>query len=530
MTKHFLRLYLLVLIPLLVLFMFSPVQYFVNRWIATLAEEQYRGTYYLLEQELKAVPQSEWPERIDELAKHFGRELKLARLDSPQINDEERQALNERGHVYIRSVGRYAYAWWRVKQSDYAVYIGFGDAPQVQIDRDTSGTAYLIKRHLDNYSDLQQGLRELAPHFGFPLALKHETEMDFDATQKALLDQGKVVGGGGGDVRPEIYYGRVGQGDWILVAGPIDDHMLNERAMITFALMPTVLIALALFLWWRPLSRDLKRLKADATHLGEGDLAVRTEIPKRSTLHLLATTFNRMADSIQHLVEGQKELTHAVSHEFKTPVARLRFALEMLRDYPQEADRERYLGGMESDLDELEGLIGELLTHARYDRPDLALHLEPVDLIKWLEQCAEDHRRGNPAMTITVLDDGIDDAVMMDRSAMEKLFNNLLSNALRYGRSQARVVAKRDDGNVEVCVEDDGPGIAESECEAVFNPFYRLDDSRERGSGGSGLGLAIVRRIIERHGGQISCERAILGGARFCVRWPVIPPQEAAKE
>lgn len=528
MTKHFLRLYLLVLVPLLALILSSPLQPLIDRWVSALAEEQYRGTSYLLQQELKTLPQSEWPTRVEALARHFGRKLELARIDSPQISEEERRALYERGHTYIRSDALHAHAWWRIGDSDYAIYTGFGESPEVQADRDASGTAYLIKRYLDGYDDLQQGVRELAPHFGFPLALQHEAELNFDDAQKALLDQGMIIGGGEG-ARSEIYYGRAGHGDWILVAGPLDDHNINERVMLAFSLIPTVLIAMALLFWLRPLWRDLKRLKTDATHLGEGDLAVRTEVPKSSALHLLATTFNRMADSIQQLVEGQKELTHAVSHEFKTPVARLRFALEMLRDHPVAADRERYLGGMESDLDELEGLIGELLTHARYDRPDLAIHPEPVDLLKWLELRMADHRRGNDRIAIALQDDGVTGPAMFDPIAMEKLINNLLANALRHARSLVQVSAKCSGTENELCVEDDGPGVPEEECEAIFNPFYRLDESRERGTGGTGLGLAIVRRVIERHGGTVSCEKSNLGGARFCVRWPVALKQEARK-
>ncbi len=526
MTKHFLRLYLLLLVPLLILLLSSPLQPLFNRWVTALAEEQYRGTYYLLERELKDLPQSEWSARVEEMAQHFGRELKLIRLDSPQISEDERASLQQNGHTYTRESAHYAYALWRIGDSEYVIYNAARESRHEQADRDGAGTAYLIHRYLESYSDMHQGLRELSPHFGFPLALKHEAELNLNDEQRALLDQGKVIGVGG-KVSPEIYYGRVGRDDWVLMAGPIDDHGINVRAMVAFVSTLLILIALMAFFWLRPVWRDLKQLKADATRLGEGDLTVRTVVPKRSTLHLLATTFNQMADSIQQSIEGQKELVHAVSHEFKTPVARLRFALEMLRDHPEEMDRERYLGSMESDLVELEGLIGELLTHARYDRPDLAIHPEPLDLVQWLEQRAADHRRGNHDIALVVENGGVHAPVMFDPAAMEKLFNNLLANAQRYAKSLVKVTLKFDEDEVEVCVEDDGPGIPEEECEAVFNPFYRLDESRERSSGGSGLGLAIVRRIAERHDGKVSCGKSILGGARFCVRWPAKQQQEA---
>ena len=520
MIRVFFHLYLWVVLPLVALLLLpsSPLTGLFNHWVEKVVDEQYAGTFHLLERDLKALPPDQWPARVEELATHFGRELKLARLDSPDLSDRVQDRLRDTGQAYVPDPT--PHLWRRVADSDYALHIAFTETQREEAHRDANGTAYLIREYLSGYDNPQDGLRDLAPHFGFPLAFKRAGEVELSESQRADLERGLLVSV---DLAPgrELYYGKLGGKDWVLVAGPLDDHALTQRVKIAFATLPAAVLALAVLLWLRPLWRDLKRLNRTAATFGQGDLAVRSALPKRSTLHLLSTTFNAMADGIQRSIEGQKELTHAVSHEFKTPVARLRFALEMLREDPTETDRERYLDSIDNDLGELEALIGELLTHARYDRPDLALKRAPVAFADWLRRRVGEFQAFQPRLRIDVDDRDAPARVAMDVRAMDKLINNLLANAVRHARQRVYVVASADAGFLRLTVTDDGPGIPEAEHEAVFRPFYRVDAGRDRDASGTGLGLAIVRRIAERHGGTVRCETSELGGARLVVRWPI---------
>ncbi|HEY0633759.1 MAG TPA: histidine kinase dimerization/phospho-acceptor domain-containing protein, partial [Gammaproteobacteria bacterium] len=451
MIRLFFHLYLAVFFPLLVLMLLpvNPLMPLIDRWVEVLTEEQYRGTFYLLEQELQALPQQQWAAHVKVLNEGFGRKLYLVRLDDTNISEATRQALLSSGHAYLSTPIHQA--WSRVGRSDYALVLALDETLEERGHRNAVGTAQLIRHHLQQFDDPMVGMRKLASHFGFPLLLRHESELHLEASQWSRLHEGRMV-----RVVPkpgsEMIYGLLGRADWVIVAGPLDDHGLSERAQLLFALAPATLLALAVLFWLRPLWRDLQRLNGTASRFGAGELAVRSQLPRRSTLTLLATTFNGMAESIQRLIEGQKELSHAVSHEFKTPVARLRFALEMLRDAPSESERQRYLRSVENDLDELETLIGELLSHARYDRPDLALNLRPVDLTEWLLRRVADHRRGNPRLNIGVEAAVLPQRVVMDEKAMDKLLNNLLSNATRYARSQIQVSVMAADGAVMMSV------------------------------------------------------------------------------
>lgn len=237
---------------------------------------------------------------------------------------------------------------------------------------------------------------------------------------------------------------------------------------------------------------------------------------------LLSETLNRMADRIQTLIASQRELSSAISHELRTPIARLRFALEMLSGTDERAERERLWRGMEGDLEELDNLIDSSLTHARFVREGAALNPVPTDLAHWLEGQVEELRVLAPNLAVT-LDLGAlagAPAVALDKKSLPYAVRNLMRNAFKYAKSRVQVSAELAGDNALIHVDDDGIGVAEEDRERIFDAFTRLDRSRDRASGGYGLGLAIVRQVMEAHGGRALAETSPLGGARFTLIWP----------
>ncbi|MCK5921453.1 MAG: hypothetical protein KAG66_10970, partial [Methylococcales bacterium] len=204
-------------------------------------------------------------------------------------------------------------------------------------------------------------------------------------------------------------------------------------------------------------------------------------------------------------------------HELKTPVARLRFAHEMLREQPDKSDQKRYLQNIDRDLGELESLIDELLTHARYDRADYPIHPDRHGLLDWLESLLLEFSDLFTQLKFNLnIDAGIETA-RFDQRAMSRAIRNLLSNAVRYAKSKVELSVTQDTDRLYFRVDDDGCGVLEADRLKVFEPFVRLDSSRQRGSGGTGLGLSIVKRIVERHGGLVECAPSNLGGAQFTI-------------
>jgi two-component system sensor histidine kinase RstB len=173
------------------------------------------------------------------------------------------------------------------------------------------------------------------------------------------------------------------------------------------------------------------------------------------------------------------------------------------------------------DVSQLEGLIDELLTFARLDRPQVTLNLASVDLPTWLTEKLADIRLVHSERIIheDIPDSG--EFGQVDARLMERVLDNLVNNALRYSQHQISVTLGVENTYAYLQVDDDGPGIPENERQRVFEPFVRLDPSRDRSTGGCGLGLAIVRSIAQAHEGQVIAAASPLGGARFLYRWPI---------
>ncbi len=272
-----------------------------------------------------------------------------------------------------------------------------------------------------------------------------------------------------------------------------------------------VIVALALLIpiaWWsRAHWRALQHLSGVAEQVGQGQLSARASLKPSASIYPLAERMNDMAARIAALLSAQESLLHSVSHELRTPIARLAFGLELLRAKAADAALEERIAAMEGDCAELDALVGELLGMIRLDQPQ-ALAKAPFALGPALEACIAG--LGRPVEARIAADLGMVDA---DRRLLLRAFDNLLRNAAKYTERRIAVQARRVGGWIEISVEDDGPGIPEAERARVFEPFYRLDRSRDRASGGFGLGLSIAHKALAGHGGSIRVAQAALGGA-----------------
>lgn len=262
---------------------------------------------------------------------------------------------------------------------------------------------------------------------------------------------------------------------------------------------------LALIAVWRE-SRPLRALSAAvATFTGEA-APVPVSEDGAPEIRKLIGAMNAMQARIAALVMGRTVLLGAVSHDLKTYLTRLRLRAELVED---EEERQKTV----RDLEDMTRLVDDALAVARGSAvSDLR---EPVDMAGLISAEAGEH----PGRDVTV--EGCDASLLLtaDPIALRRLFSNLVGNALRYGQS-CRIRCREDGHWLSVFVDDDGPGIPVSEREAVFEPFHRLETSRNRATGGSGLGLAIARQIATGHGGSITVSSSPEGGARFEIRLP----------
>lgn len=389
-------------------------------------------------------------------------------------------------------------------------------AGRQSLDDLMKSSLYLMRSELREIPphDWARTLKELDLNLSFDLRI--EPMKDFDLAPPAMqrLRDGDIV------ALDEKYtfIQRIPRSHYVLAVGPVPYlYYLHQMRLLDLALLGFIAISLAfpVFIWMRPHWQDMLKLESAAQRFGEGHLTERIHFDSGSSFDRLGIAFNQMADNINALIASKKQLIDGIAHELRTPLVRLRYRLEMSEN----------LTGAESqalnrDIGQLEALIEELLTYARLDRPQTELHLTTPDLPVWLQTHINDVQSVNPQRKLlTAITPGAYGA--LDMRLMERVLDNLMNNAMRYSETTLRIGLDLQGSQAILCVEDDGPGIEPAEREKVFEPFVRLDPSRDRATGGCGLGLAIVRSIAQAMGGSVRCEASELGGARFVFSWPI---------
>jgi len=393
------------------------------------------------------------------------------------------------------------------------------------------GTITLIEDELYRIPrrEWEQKVKEIDEKFSYRLGIVERITLDHTLTPKQVikLDAGDIAIDHDGD----IMYRRLGTSSKVLVVGPLATNRnpeINERLplelrlrLLTWSLIG-VIFGIALWFWVRPIWRDLETLRQTARDLGDGDFEARSPPARSQIFAPLSDTMNSMAERVQQLLATHRELSSAISHELRTPMARMRFALEMLTDTDDDAERARLWAMMEADLDELDHLVDTSLTYARFEREAPEPHFASVRFAEWLNDEVDTVRLLGRDLNITVdtenLPENLD--IDVDRKAMPYALRNLLRNAFKYASKKIVVSTLLQDGRIMIHVDDDGIGIPPDDRESVFSAFTRLDRSRDRATGGYGLGLAITRRVLELHGGTASADASPLGGARFTLAWP----------
>jgi signal transduction histidine kinase len=263
------------------------------------------------------------------------------------------------------------------------------------------------------------------------------------------------------------------------------------------------------------ITRPVRRLRGAAQALAAGDLSVRVGYRGRDEIAALARDFDTMAARLRDLLEAQRRLLRDVSHELRSPLARLRVALELAR---KTGDSETALTRIGREADRLESLVADTLSLARLESGQSALDRRPVDLTGLVASVVQDAdfeaRAADRRVTLEAADGaGVAGDPVLLRAAIE----NVVRNAVRHTAKDSTVEVRLSvtDGEVRVAVCDRGPGVPAEELERLFEPFTRVGQARDRASGGYGLGLAIGRRAAQAHGGGIRAANRESGG--LCV-------------
>ena len=491
--------------------------------------EQYRerlasGTFHLMSSHLETLDTVERKRSIALWSRLLGVPLRIQSIHSLALDGRDRSHVL-RGKVLVQhSKSAASKIYSLINTPEQKVLVGEVWRVSEQLAR---ATIYMLIDELVRYPAAEQAVRLAAlteeHQFGFDLRLLTVDKTGLDADQLRRIEEGDTVMAldqGGDAIR--VFAG-VNETPWVLMLGPV--YQVNPyppQLLLLIAVLGLSMVGILMYLLVRHLERRLQDLESAASRIAQGHLEVRVSEGGADSVGRLAVRFNDMASRLKILINVQGDMVRGVAHELRTPLARLRFALDMAATAKEEQVRLKHLQGMDQDIEDMDVLLDEMLTYARLEAGAPSLKMVRVELNALIARVLKELAPLRPDIAVkhTSVEGG---ELWVDAEAryLQRAVQNIVSNAQRYARSRVTVVCRVQHELCYIAVEDDGQGIDEALREKVFMPFLRLDDSRTRASGGYGLGLAIVKRIMYWHSGRVRIENSrVLGGARVVLVWP----------
>ncbi|HEX3914637.1 MAG TPA: ATP-binding protein [Steroidobacteraceae bacterium] len=295
---------------------------------------------------------------------------------------------------------------------------------------------------------------------------------------------------------------------------------------ISLTILGIALVVSALTSWWlaEHLTAPIRRIQAGARALASENLNVRVSAGlegRKDELAVLARDFDAMADQLRANRSATTRLLRDISHELRSPLARMRVALGLARQPP--ADFPRQLDRLEREIERLDAMISQVLKLARLHGTDALLERERFELDEVIEELVRDANFEGAVKNCSVsLQGAANNALLGNRELLRSAIENVLRNAVRYSPQDTPVVMQvvKTAAGLEILIRDHGPGVPAADLERIFEPFYRVAESRDRDSGGEGIGLAITSQVMKAHGGAARAANAQGGGLEVRLSLP----------
>ncbi|WP_295899393.1 ATP-binding protein [uncultured Vibrio sp.] len=322
---------------------------------------------------------------------------------------------------------------------------------------------------------------------------------------------------------PEYLFQKMPNKDNVIVIGPLNsliEEVVEEPLLWRFVAIFGLSIFLPLIIWLHPSWRTSFSLLKATKNFGDGNLSSRADIVKGSNLNGLATTFNKMAEKVETLYENNILLNSAVSHELRTPLTRIEFAIELLRA-PLAKHQEKQIHRIENAISDLRIMSDEMALYARFDQVQPDFTLVCTELTSWFDRISEEWADDTSEAAISVDHLSGEIHLPIESFYFRRMIDNVVRNANKYAKKHIHVTTQTHHGECLITIENDGASIDDEYKEKVFDPFFRLDDSRSRNSGGTGLGLAIVKQIVIWHHGNVWIDDGPSGGVSVKIRLPI---------
>jgi two-component system OmpR family sensor kinase len=306
----------------------------------------------------------------------------------------------------------------------------------------------------------------------------------------------------------------------LILKSPMLIMSKNEKSMnYVFTLLFYLALVLLFIVWIYPLVRQLHQLRKAAKSFGQGQLHQRISHSSLPYIRDIEVEFNHMAQRIEDLIADVKLLSSAVSHDLRTPLARIRFGIDTLQEEEDPILRRQFEQKISDNVDEMTSLVETLLTYSRLDQAMLELEHDQINLSYLINNSIALSKTGSTE--ITFYHSKYDVYINADQRYLAMMVNNLIANAIRYGKGIVSVDLHVEHEVIKLVIEDNGPGVSTAQQEKIFLPFVRGSHNEVANTKGHGIGLAIVKRIVEWHRGTITVSHShALSGAQFTIELP----------
>ncbi|MFK8012702.1 MAG: ATP-binding protein [Marinicellaceae bacterium] len=528
MIKALVKLCLLVILPIIYLLAassYNPLQTY-NDWLQEkIAEDRYKGVYQEIVNQLLAIDESQWENKINEIAENFQTEIQFKPIEQMVKKDNKQSRLiageyvslnNDQGSVALR-----------IADSGWAIAIANGTTFAQNTYIEASGPMYLFLNALDEIpsNQLKNNLTELESRFQVQIEILTDAKLN-EIHNNRVIYQYENLTWIKDDNEDEVFLVKTESGLTLTLSLERNQFILNSAMFIPLILL-VFCVCTGLLMWLWPLWKDHKSLTQTAKQFGAGHLDARAGVRKGSFTAELSTTFNRMAENIRNLIQSNQSLTNAVAHDLRTPMARLRFANDILKSGNCSTQEEaRYRQTINASIEALDYLIAQTLQYSRYNRSTDINHFKNVcfatEVLQEVEQYQFDHE---DILYETKIDSTLlETQQFVDQRALKRALVNLLNNATKHAKSHVLVSFTQQDDEFAIIVEDDGEGVAKKDYETIFQPYKQLSNQQRNMAEGVGLGLAIVKQIALWHNGEVHIKRSNLGGACFTLSWKTTKP------
>jgi two-component system sensor histidine kinase RstB len=511
---------------------------FMDNWTPYMEKiEHHRGAgiITMLADELNLVEQGEQAKLLEILQMDFGYVIALKPLDSLNLSAQQRIKINSGEVIFDRS----SFELMVLLQGGQTLVVIENMEQSAAhiinpISMSITSTINVIKILLAEIDESQwQPLVDRVSSIGaVPFDIKTHNQLPLNVEQKSRLTQlgtlsieteasrDQLIPG-------DIIYSRISNSDKSIVLGPITpaiNEMVNKTLLESYVLGAFILL-LPLLAWIVPTWLSARRLRQGSKNFAKENLHGRVKYVFASNLNGVAKTFNKMADKLERLLNRNKLLASAISHDLRTPISAMEFSLELLSNSHDQQSRKRYLNQMKVNLESLRKMHKELQLYTEFDQREIRLdiHIQPLDA--WLNRHLDVYWQ-NKTISVSITEKATNCYCALDNAYLGRALDNLLSNGFYYAKTLLHIALSTEGQHCLISVENDGEPIDKISRDEIFEPFVRLNHGYARERDSSGLGLAIVRQIMSWHEGSVRVEDSELGGAKFILCLPIVPNKQ----